>query len=115
MRNLKYILNNFMMSRHVTSRHVFILNFIQNYVYIIYLSFVKYSYSFLISIQTAKSLGLKPAFSERILFALQNLIVKMFLNYSENLLTIYIKNSYLKKLFIQFIYLNILKVAGNLR
>ena len=117
MRNLKYILNNFMTSRHVTSRHVtsFILNFIQNYVYIIYLSFVKYSYSFLISIQTAKSLWLKPAFSERILFALQNLIVKMFLNYSENLLTIYIKNSYLKKLFIQFIYLNILKVAGNLR
>ena len=122
MRNLKYILNNFMTSRHVTSRHVtsrhvtsFILNFIQNYVYIIYLLFVKHSYSFLISIQTAKSLGLKPAFSERILFALQNLIVKMFLNYSENLLTIYIKNSYLKKLFIQFIYLNILKAADNLR
>ena len=90
-------------SRHVTSRHVtsFILNFIQNYVYIIYLSFVKYSYSFLISIQTTKSLWLKPAFSERILFALQKLIVKMFLNYSENLLTIYIKNSYLKKLFIR--------------
>ena len=101
MRNLKYILNNFMTSRHVTSRHVtsFILNFIQNYVYIIYLSFVKYSYSFLISIQTAKSLGLKPAFSERILFALQILIVKMFLNYSEFLFD---KIVYIFEIFIYF-------------
>ena len=92
MRDLKYILNNFMMSRHVTS---FILNFIQNYLYTIYLIFIENSSSF-------------P-------FGLQIIIVKNFLNYSENLLTIYIKNSYLKKLFIQFIYLNILKVAGNLR
>ena len=76
-----------------------ILNFFKNYVYTIIIKYYSicslknYSNSFLLIISTAEN-------RKTVLLILKNLIVKIFLQYLESILIIYIINFYLKKLFV---------------
>ena len=86
-------------SRHVTSRHVIILNFFKNYVYSIIIKYYSIyslkncSNSFLLLISTAEN-------RKTILLILKKLILKVFSNHLESILTVYITNFYLQKAFI---------------
>ena len=76
------------------------LHFIQNYVYSIYLIFIKSSCSFLVVKKNQKTTSFVKR-SKTTPFILQNQLVKLYSTKLESLLNAYIKNYYLKKVFIR--------------